>query len=409
MLRVLRDKLVRSELESSDTVSNVQEKDDSIRQLVHGEWWLDPTEGKSRMRRKLWFVQHESIEAQFTQTILGIESNHVLVSKSSSRLLLEVRTHSGLNDRPTNSTPSRNDTTHSIFDQVRESKDSTQTVKSNLPTVEEHLSTDDDYVDDDGQNEFETDSMIHLDGTSKRTDYDSVDYDEKDDWVDAEDQVVDEKLRPLLEPRDEIENALNCERVQGFDSTPGLFLLCAHHFYVVDNYQMAEDGSGTLFEVFPATENSFGLESKNESGLDTLTEGDEDEDTDQVPQSRAHSRRHSDFDSVSATKIMQLVNLDSKMQAPTIRHTCRKAAYVDVVEVHLRRYMLRHVALEIFSCDGRTRLVVFETRELRDKVYTWLCQRCSNMPGGGFSIGSLTLPLTRASELYNRIKKTFAG
>ncbi|DAZ98199.1 TPA: hypothetical protein N0F65_005331 [Lagenidium giganteum] len=73
---------------------------------------------------------------------------------------------------------------------------------------------------------------------------DSDDEGEEDDGVNvssfdgsAAEDVVDEKLRPLLVPGDEIMDIYDCLRVDGMDSCPGVFILCSDHVYIVDNYQ----------------------------------------------------------------------------------------------------------------------------------------------------------------------------
>ncbi|KAI9989343.1 hypothetical protein PInf_019621 [Phytophthora infestans] len=49
----------------------------------------------------------------------------------------------------------------------------------------------------------------------------------------AMEDVVDEKLRPLLMPGDEIIAIYDCLRIDGMDSSPGVFLLCNDHVYIV--------------------------------------------------------------------------------------------------------------------------------------------------------------------------------
>eukprot|EP00639_Heterosigma_akashiwo_P014734 CAMPEP_0206375964 /NCGR_PEP_ID=MMETSP0294-20121207/9196_1 /ASSEMBLY_ACC=CAM_ASM_000327 /TAXON_ID=39354 /ORGANISM="Heterosigma akashiwo, Strain CCMP2393" /LENGTH=196 /DNA_ID=CAMNT_0053823991 /DNA_START=73 /DNA_END=660 /DNA_ORIENTATION=+ len=49
---------------------------------------------------------------------------------------------------------------------------------------------------------------------------------------------VDEKLKPLLLPGEEISHGFNCHRVFGMDVTPALLLFGVHHFYIVDHFQL---------------------------------------------------------------------------------------------------------------------------------------------------------------------------
>jgi len=53
---------------------------------------------------------------------------------------------------------------------------------------------------------------------------------------------------------------------------------------------------------------------------------------------------------------------------------CRYA-YSDIVGIHRRRYLLRHVALELFLSNGQTMLVAFDDRRTRDEAAEQLYQR----------------------------------
>lgn len=50
-------------------------------------------------------------------------------------------------------------------------------------------------------------------------------------------------------------------------------------------------------------------------------------------------------------------------------HTVRKWAFEDIREILKRRYLLRQVAIELFSSDGRNHLVVFSDVAVRDEVF----------------------------------------
>lgn len=52
-----------------------------------------------------------------------------------------------------------------------------------------------------------------------------------------------------------------------------------------------------------------------------------------------------------------------------VSHNSRKWAFEDIREILKRRYLLRSVAIEIFSSDGRNHLVVFSDMTVRDEVY----------------------------------------
>jgi len=48
--------------------------------------------------------------------------------------------------------------------------------------------------------------------------------------------------------------------------------------------------------------------------------------------------------------------------------SCFKWPYNTIREIHKRRYLLRHCALEVFSSDGRNHFLIFHKPE-RDKIY----------------------------------------
>jgi len=47
---------------------------------------------------------------------------------------------------------------------------------------------------------------------------------------------------------------------------------------------------------------------------------------------------------------------------------CIKMRYDTIREVHKRRYLLRHCAVEVFAVDGRSHFLIFLTK-FRDKAY----------------------------------------
>ena len=52
----------------------------------------------------------------------------------------------------------------------------------------------------------------------------------------------------------------------------------------------------------------------------------------------------------------------------SVYHRCTKWSYVQIREVHKRRYLLRHCALEVFSNDGQSLFLIFHLPQ-RDKIY----------------------------------------
>ena len=53
---------------------------------------------------------------------------------------------------------------------------------------------------------------------------------------------------------------------------------------------------------------------------------------------------------------------------PSVSPSCIKWSYSQVREVHKRRYLLRHCALEVFSNDGQSMFLIFHPPQ-REKIY----------------------------------------
>lgn len=168
----------------------------------------------------------------------------------------------------------------------------------------------------------------------------------------TEDDAVDEKLRPLLMPGDEITDIYDCLRIDGMDSCPGVFLLCNDHAYIVDNYQRVvtqQRGLGRSATELSSSQTrvveiSHGSTTRLERGLSLRHHHS----------TGAASWNHSfslHTPSSSASSSLVLLSRSS------FTHQCRFWSYDDIVELHKRRYQLRHVAIEIFAHDGRNYLV----------------------------------------------------
>lgn len=203
---------------------------------------------------------------------------------------------------------------------------------------------------DDGLNFIENRDRRH---TSFSTNHDSGDEDDDEDrsefevfngGLNAEDYVIDEKLRPLLMPGDDISDIYDCLRVDGMDSCPGVFLVCSDNAYIVDNYQRlcsVSQSEGTMRsgaqEV--VVEVSKGTTTRLERRL-----------------SMRPQNLMSCDESTESTVKSSSTNSDSVL-ASSDAHRCRYWCYEDIMELHKRRYQLRHVAIEIFAHDGRNYLV----------------------------------------------------
>ncbi|KAE9038699.1 BEACH domain-containing protein [Phytophthora rubi] len=195
-------------------------------------------------------------------------------------------------------------------------------------------------------------------------------------------EVVDEKLRPLLMPGDDITDIYDCLRIDGMDSCPGVFLLCDDHVYIIDNYQrLNQQVSSTPGSV----ENDFALQNAQirvtevPQGSTTLLER---RLSWRLQQSAKHSTQHA----VTRSKDI---------------HQCRFWAYEDITELHKRRYQLRHVALELFANDGRNYLVTFESPEQRELVFHTLLVKCPNVQGAASGLDGVSA----RGDLYSQLRK----
>ncbi|OWZ24501.1 hypothetical protein PHMEG_000454 [Phytophthora megakarya] len=191
-------------------------------------------------------------------------------------------------------------------------------------------------------------------------------------------EVVDEKLRPLLMPGDEIIDLYDCLRIDGMDSCPGVFLLCNNHVYIIDNYQ----------RLLVSSQNDFGNDIIRQNSQFRVTE---------VP--------------LGSTTLLErrlswrIQESPHYSQAPALRprdiHQCRFWAYEDITELHKRRYQLRHVALEIFANDGRNYLVTLESPEHRELVFHSLLTKCPNVQGAASGLDGVS----SGGDLYSQLRK----
>ncbi|CAM9627335.1 unnamed protein product, partial [Phaeothamnion confervicola] len=163
-----------------------------------------------------------------------------------------------------------------------------------------------------------------------------------DEKAEEEFSGVDEQLRPLLQPGDSIQFKYNCELVTGMDGRSGILLFCRHNFYMVDNYrQSAEDADWDGAAVGEQSPGSGAGGAGAEAGADA-----------------------------AAT------------DAP-IPHACLRWPYEEVAAVHKRRFLLRHVALEVFMVDGQNYLLTLADLSTMGDVYGKLMARDGGMGGDG--------------------------
>ncbi|KAL4164780.1 hypothetical protein KRP22_003521 [Phytophthora ramorum] len=194
-------------------------------------------------------------------------------------------------------------------------------------------------------------------------------------------ESVDEKLRPLLMPGDEITDIYDCLRIDGTDSCPGVFLLCNDHIYIIDNYQR-------LSQQTTPPQGGMGSDYARQTSQIRVTE---------VPRGSTTllERRLS----------WRLQQSPQQTQTPVSRskniHQCRFWGYDDITELHKRRYQLRHVALEIFANDGRNYLVTLESSEQREHVFHALLNKCPNVQGAASGLDGVS----GRGDLYSQLRK----
>ncbi len=143
---------------------------------------------------------------------------------------------------------------------------------------------------------------------------------------------TNQSISRLLEEGEKINHIYRCARVQGLDTTEGVFLFGKEHFYVLDGFTLV------------SSKDIVDIDSIKSSNYEPL-----------IPKCGGGST------SISSGST-------SSMPATTMEKTCSKFAYEEIREVHNRRYLLQEIAMEIFSNDGRNYLLVFP-RKCRNKIY----------------------------------------
>ena len=143
-----------------------------------------------------------------------------------------------------------------------------------------------------------------------------------------------QNISRLLEEGEKISHIYRCARVQGLDTSEGVFLFGKEHFYVLDGYTL--------------------VSSKDIVDIDTLKSSSVYEPL--IPKgSTGTTGGSAPFSNWGATSAQT-------------EKSCSKFAYENIREVHNRRYLLQEIAMEIFSNDGRNYLLVFP-RKCRNKIY----------------------------------------
>ena len=183
---------------------------------------------------------------------------------------------------------------------------------------------------------------------------------------------------------------------QGMDTVPGLLLVGAECLYVVDNYRLnprrkiadvgAPSGGGGGGAVTRPASSPGNPASLAAGGGGPATDAaaaataledvvlDEDEvvEVDGPLPPLCNPERPPDM----AAPHAHVAASAYRASGAVIDHTVARWPYTIVVAAHKRRYLLRHIALELFASDGRTGLVVFESAAARDLVFDVLAREC---------------------------------
>ncbi|RLN88761.1 hypothetical protein BBJ28_00009385 [Nothophytophthora sp. Chile5] len=205
----------------------------------------------------------------------------------------------------------------------------------------------------------------------------------------VEEEVIDEKLRPLLMPGDEILDLYDCLRVDGMDSCPGVFLLCNGHVYIIDNYQR-------LAQQPLPPQSSSGSNHPHQNVQARVVEVAQG--TSALFERRLSLHHYQELS--QATELTAAAARQSKSGLQDT-HQCRFWAYDDITELHKRRYQLRHVALEIFAHDGRNYLITLESHQQREHVFHALLSKCPNVRGAASGLDGVAA----GGDLYSQLRK----
>jgi hypothetical protein len=153
---------------------------------------------------------------------------------------------------------------------------------------------------------------------------------------------ANQNVARLLEDGERINHIYKCARVQGLDTTEGVFLFGKEHFYILDGFTLL------------INKEMVEIDSLKPSAYEPL-----------IPKSSCGSGSTLNFPSSSTSSSTSTFSSSS---SSTAERTFSKFAYEDIREVHNRRYLLQEIAMEIFSNDGRNYLLVFQ-RKCRNKAY----------------------------------------
>lgn len=140
-----------------------------------------------------------------------------------------------------------------------------------------------------------------------------------------------------------------CARIQGLDTMEGLLLFGKEHVYIVDGLTVLRSREVRDIESIPPQLQEPILPSPG-PGSPTR------------PRSMRQSYKFHYED------IRLVLFLLSRFHFFCCLFFHSLFSFVELREVHKRRYLLQPMALEVFSSDGRNQLLAFQ-RKIRNKVY----------------------------------------
>jgi len=319
-----------------------------------GDWSLDFTEGPSRMRRKLLRGDTKLVSSAGSHACQEQGERDVLVMEVDKGLPYP------LTDLPI--VPTDYNERRKISLSFEQFSEAGSTVGSGgfLETDEDFDSTEPEDsgsdlsgVDEPGSQKREspmikkTRSNRVLAGEGPAEEAEELQQFSEDEDDDGSDLFhgVDEKLKPLLLPGEEVDSGYNCMRVTGMDTFHGVFLFGKMHFYMVENFILSK-------------------EKEQESAL--ASTGFNTTEVYEVPQVGEHTT------GFLPTRQSALAQDDST----PISHLCLHWSYDEVEGIHRMRFLLKPTAVEFFVSNGERFLISFENVEDLTKVYQYLMSRC---------------------------------
>lgn len=311
-------------------------------------WQLCPIEGPYRMRKRLERsrLKNETIQSYLIGDLNLKENNNLSHTNLTN---FDSFTDSVLNhssdgvDENVFSGADRHKDEESTYSPTEWNEDSGNINEENLPSAMVSIDLSDTLVDE---------KYLDSPRMSPPSKTDHV-----KDVGELENELHDNGeylIRPYLQPDERIRFKYNCERVLSLDKHDGIFLIGEQCLYVIDNFYV--DDSGCICE-------------KNN-----------DDELSVIDQALGVERNVNGFSDVDS-KIKPLIgsgrawacnggtwgknNMDV---CGILHHPWHMWKLSNVSELLKRDYQLRHVAIEIFSTDGRNDLLVFHRKE-REEVF----------------------------------------